>query len=400
MLDDDWRQVASSASRYGTPFYLLWPRPYEDALTRLDRSLAAAETPPVRHWYSYKTLPVPNLARVARARGLGIEVVSQFELASALRLGFSPSEILINGVAKHAWLTGEIRAVNVVFDSLTEAERLAASARKLGWKVGLRVAVSDQRDPDDPSRPAQFGMTADEIGTAVRLLRDHEIGVDILHMHLRSNLPSPELYRRALTELAAVAARHGIAPRVIDLGGGLPEEMIGLDTESRFDLDAFAGIVAGIGPLFPGVQAVWLENGRHLLGAAGVLVVTVQDVKRIDGQRFLICDGGRTNQALESDGVGHHVALVDKPAPAADRTEPTVVCGPTCMAYDWLFRGAFPADVSIGDRLVYFNAGAYHLSWESRFSHGLCRVLWTPDGRTFAEIRAPERPDRWQSHWL
>lgn len=399
MLEDDWRTLAAGASRYGTPFYLFWPRPYDAALARLDRSLAAAGPLPVRHWYSYKTLPVPHMALVARARGLGIEVVSGFELAAVLRLGVPPSDILVNGVAKHAWLVDEIRGLNVVFDSLTEVERLTAPARKLGWRIGLRVAVADQRDPDDPSHPAQFGLTTDEIGHAARLLRDHGVAIDILHVHLRSHVPLPALYRRALAELAAIAGRFGITPTAVDLGGGLPEEMIGLDPADRLDLDAFAAVVAEVGRLVPGAKAVWLENGRHLLGAAGVLVVTVQDVKRIDGRRFLICDGGRTNQALESDGIRHHVAVVGKSA-TGGQTEPTVVCGPTCMAYDWLFRGAFPADVAIGDRLVYFNAGAYHLSWESRFSHGLCRVLWTADGRSLAEIRAPERPDRGPSHWL
>ncbi len=398
MGEDDWLRVVSRASRYGTPFYLFWPAPYEAGLARLKRALAAEPTLPVRHWYSYKTLPVPNMALAARLLGLGVEVVSRFELAAALRLGFRPSEILVNGVAKHSWLTDEIAGLNVVFDSSTEAERLGSMAAKLRWTVGLRLAVADQRDPDDPRYPAQFGMTVGDAIAAARRLRAEGLTVEILHVHLRSHVPAAEFYRRALVEMAAVARQADLAPSVLDFGGGLPEEMIGIESPVRADLGEFARVLAEAAQLVPSARTIWLENGRHLLGAAGVLAVAVQDVKTIDGQRFLICDGGRTNQALESDGTRHKLAVVDG-GRAGGRTEPAVICGPTCMPYDWLFRGEFAADVRPGDRLVYFNAGAYHLSWESRFSHGLCRVVWTADGRTFQEIRAPESVDDWTSRW-
>lgn len=398
-LADEWLRLAAHAARFATPFYLFWPAPYEAALARLDRVVAGGPLP-VRHWYSFKTLPVPNMALVARARGLGLEVVSRFELAAALRLGVPAPDILVNGVAKHAWLTDEIAGLNVVFESLTEVERLAPAARKLRWTVGLRVAVSGQRDPDDPRYPAQFGLAGPDVAPAVRLLRWYDVPVHILHVHLRSHVPASDHYRDAAEELAAIARACDVTPAVIDLGGGLPEEMIGVDPAAGigFDWSGFAAVVSDIGRLFPSARSLWFENGRHLLGPAGVLVVTVHDVKTIGGQQFLICDGGRTNQALESDGVPHRVAVLS----GADRgvhTVPTVICGPTCMAADWLWRGEFAADIRIGDRVLYFNAGAYHLSWESRFSHGLSRVLWAGDGRTVTEIRGPETPDQWRVSW-
>ena len=393
-IEEDWLEIAARASQFGTPFYLFWPAPYERALAGLQDALAARGTLPVRHWYSYKTLPLPNMARVARSHGLGIEVVSKFELAAALRLGVPPSHILVNGVAKHAWLVDEIAGLNVIFDSVTEAQRLAAAARTLRWTAGLRVAVSDQRDPDDARFPAQFGMSPEDLIAAAKFLREHDVAAEILHVHLRSNVPAADLYRGALSEMAAAARVARLAPVAVDLGGGLPEKMVGIedDEATRCDISEFAGVLADVRAAVPSARAIWLENGRHLLGAAGVLVLTVQDVKRIHGWRFLICDGGRTNQALESDGSRHGIALLDRSRRNA-RTEPTVICGPTCMAYDWLLRGEFAAEVRSGDRLVYFNAGAYHLSWESRFSHGLCRIVWTDDGRRFSELRAPEQVD-------
>jgi hypothetical protein len=30
----------------------------------------------------------------------------------------------------------------------------------------------------------------------------------------------------------------------------------------------------------------------------------------------------------------------------------------------------------VGDVIVWLDAGAYHLPWETRFSHGLCPIVW------------------------
>jgi diaminopimelate decarboxylase len=124
----------------------------------------------------------------------------------------------------------------------------------------------------------------------------------------------------------------------------------------------------------------------------------VRDIKTIGGMRFLICDGGRTNHALESDWMHHEVLHLDSAIGDPD-VEATVICGPTCMAYDWLYRGDFSSEVKLGDRLVYLNAGAYHVPWETHFSHGLARVIFTQDGINFEEIRAPESQQQWLSRW-
>jgi diaminopimelate decarboxylase len=398
MLEDDWLDVAGRASGHATPFYVIWRAPYEQALATLNRALSASPALPVRHWYSYKTLPVPRMARVARSLGLGIEVVSRFELAAALRLGVAPSDILVNGVAKHAWLPRDLEGLNVVFDSPGEADALASAAHTRGWRVGLRVAVSGQRGPDDARHPVQFGFDPADVGPTAAMLRRRGVAIDVLHFHLRSHVASAEDYGRALAELRVVAQSAGLTPSVIDIGGGLPEPLLGRERDGGVSLDAFARVVARCGDLVPTARSIWMEHGRHLLGSAGALVVTVQDVKRIDGVRFVVCDGGRTNQAVESDDARHGIALLDR-SRQGTQTAPTVVCGPTCMAYDRLFRGEMSAGIRPGDRLIYFNTGAYHIPFETRFSHGLCRVLWTEDGASFDELRAPETPDQWQAMW-
>jgi diaminopimelate decarboxylase len=136
------------------------------------------------------------------------------------------------------------------------------------------------------------------------------------------------------------------------------------------------------------VEEIWLENGRCITESSTVLAVRVLDVKERADSRYLICDGSRTNHALAAD---HHanpiLVLPDRAGPR--RT--TTVCGPRCMTDDRLGRWALPGDVDVGDVIVWTNAGAYHLPWETRFSYGLCAIVWFDRDERLVVARERER---------
>lgn len=58
-------------------------------------------------------------------------------------------------------------------------------------------------------------------------------------------------------------------------------------------------------------------------------------------------------------------------------------------------RRDLPETIACGDILGWMNAGAYHLSWETRFSHGLAPIAWIDEGGTMSLARARETFDRW-----
>ena len=397
MLRPRWTQIANLASGYETPFFLIWSVPFLENQKRLQECVNSAGK--VRQWYSFKTQPVLELAAFAGSLGMGMEVVSKRELAAALHLKFPPENILVNGVAKHNWLSREIPLLNVIFDSLHELEELASAAATLNWRCGLRVAVSQQINVDIPEQPPQFGIGVSDLGYARDILARANVPVRILHFHLHSNVPSARIYDEAILELRDAAIAFGMSPDIIDIGGGLPDWTLDTVTTEEADihLKEYGEVLRRCGAYFKDLSEVWLENGRHLLGPSAVLVVTVQDVKIVDGVRVLICDGGRTNQALPSVWENHSVSILG--SEDSSGVAETLVCGPTCMGYDSLYRGPLLSPTKIGDRLIYFNAGAYHIPWENRFSHGLCKVLWTTDGTTFTTLRPSETSDDWLSDW-
>ena len=419
-----WRRLVRNALATGTqtPFYVFSAEPIAEALAEL-RAFDSVGLP-VRHWLSCKTQPVAPLLRWWRQQGRPIEVVSEFEYLAARHEGFATQDILINGPAKHRWLPRvAMEGMRVNFDSPGELKALLPLAKKLRWRTGLRLRTSLEHDPENPEFPTQFGFESDEARAALRALKRTGLAAETLHLHLRTNVARASDYEGAIREAHAFCSSANWWPAFLDCGGGLPprhtfshegkEFAAGwhssdsqfairnlkfgqrLLTSSPTGLEALAAVFRRWLPRFAGLRKLWLENGRFVSARSGVLVVTVLDVKERAGLRQLICDGGRTMNALVSLWEEHAVFSVpNRGGPAAL----TAVHGPTCMAFDQLTRRALPRSVQVGDRLVWMEAGAYHVPWETRFSHGQAAVLWHEDGK-LSHARAAESFEAWWEQW-
>ena len=264
-----------------------------------------------------------------------------------------------------------------------------------GWRVGIRVHLPQERDPDEPHYATQFGLDPQDCGTACERLKEVGVHVEGLHFHLQSNVERPEVFGDAIGELQRLCRQTGLRPRYLDCGGGIPApgERPQGGEERRFDLQKFFASVQDACDGLPSVEEVWMENGRFMTSRAGVLVVTVIDCKDREGVCYLLCDGGRTNHALVSDWERHRVEVY----PKRESTESymTTICGPTCMAYDQLCRLELASDVKVGDKIIWHNAGAYHLPWETRFSHGLAPIAWYGSDGKVTLVRKRERFEDW-----
>jgi len=393
-----WRSLVRPwVVRQPTPFYLYSIVPIQEALAELDQHVGHL---PVRHWLSCKTQPLRPLLQWWRKQGRPIEVVSEFEFQAARAEGFAPERILVNGPAKHHWLPRHaVRGLRVNFDSVSEARILASRARQLRWKVGLRLNTQEEFDPEARQYPTQFGLSASDAQIVMQLLHKMSIEPEILHFHLRTNVASSASYERALTQAARVGRAINFAPKFVDCGGGFPPPYVlhrnGRRVDAAFSLREMGRVYERMIRLFPNLQELWLENGRWLSARSGVLVVRILDVKERRGMRHLICDGGRTLNALVSTWEAHE--LMALPARGGPKC-PTTVTGPTCMAFDQLARRPLPRSLRPGDHLIWLEAGAYHLSWETRFSHGLAAVLWH-DGDRVRLVRRREPFRSWWGQW-
>lgn len=331
---------------------------------------------------------------------MSIEVVSEFEFLAARREGFPPERILVNGPAKHHWLPRHpVRGLFVNFDSATEAQALQSLAKKLNWNVGVRCLTDEEVDPEDSQYPTQFGLEPTAAVALLRKLKRSGVRLETIHLHLRTNVASADIYERALNQLAEICREANFQPKFVDGGGGFPPPNTlsrdGHRFDAKFSLNDLSGVYRRTLKHFPGAEELWLENGRFVSARSGALVLKILDVKERRGQRQLICDGGRTMNALVSNWEAHEIiSLPERRGPKSL----TTVCGPTCMAFDQLACRSLPRSLRAGDHLLWLDAGAYHLPWETRFSHGYANVVWH-DGKDLKLVRQRESFESWWGQW-
>lgn len=386
--------INEAVNLFGTPFYLLSEH---DLRTSVQAIRTKTDDLVSRHFFSMKTQPVPHVLRYLLDNDFGLEVVSTNEVHMALELGCKADRLVINGTRKHQWLDATLRGpLCVNLDSLSELEFVVRTASDNGWRIGLRIRVDGEYDPDDTAFMGQFGLIPSEVSQCGQALAQAGMSVDTVHFHIGSAVSDAERYRRAINSAIQAARTLPVLPRIFNLGGGLPCVPDSAGEAASFDWHAFRATLESLREA-TGAE-IWMENGRAVSSASGVLVVRVDDIKLRPDARYLLCDGGRTNHALVSDWEHHSYRFI--PSRPCTNMVRTCVAGPTCMHFDWLARGQMSDTIRVGDLFVWEDAGAYHIPWETRFSSGLIPVVWYSLDGTLSLARPREEVESVVGQWV
>jgi len=395
--------LSAIATEIGTPVYVYDAGAIRAAYRAFADGLASH--PHAIH-YALKANSTLALVRLLRMLGAQADANSGGEIEVALRAGFIPEQIVFTGVGK----TGDeldravslgVKAINA--ESPGELDRIAARAVALATTA--RVALRVNPDIDARSHPHistglktnKFGMPVSEVR---QLYRDHarQPGLEPvgLHIHVGSQITTLEPLTRAAeraVELGLQLRDDGIAIEHLDLGGGLGISYDGSPVPTIADYAA---------AILPAVKAapfsIVIEPGRALVGAAGVLLATVIDLKQYDGGlRFAVLDTGMTELMRPAlYGAYHRIVPI---APRPGELAPYEIVGPICESSDIFGRNRMLPPLEVGDRLAILDAGAYGSVMASTYNRRLlpAEVLIDahPDNREGAKARRREAGKDW-----
>jgi diaminopimelate decarboxylase len=211
------------ARTYGSPLHIVFPEV-------LKRNVEAFRAVLRRHEISHEILygakvnKSLGLVSAAVEANIGVDVSSIYEMRDALRAGIDPARLCATGPAKsrvfHMALVANQALISV--DSVEELRDLEAVAREIGPDRAARVLLR--------YRPAsvashRFGMTEDELLLCLDRIA-HLPGVFLFegfHFHLsgyRCEARAETI--REIVRFVDAARAMGLAPKLIDIGGGMP----------------------------------------------------------------------------------------------------------------------------------------------------------------------------------
>jgi len=328
------------------------------------------------------------LLKLLAGMGTGAEVACRHELELALRAGFAPREVFLDGPAHTADIVARALESGVRFvkvDSLDQLKLVAEAAgdsREAG--VCLRLKAPGSRWHGGPAEfmADRFGMGPDELKKALAHLAERpQLRFSGLAVHMGSQLTRPRAYREALKALAgafSVAEDFKLEGGEADIGGGFPSPSLSstsvggllrtwlLNSPGRVPpLEDFGEAVRDClnGNSFPaGVTDLVVEPGRALVGNASILLTRVVAVK----QGWLFLDASH-NFVPESLLFASRRFLPASPGSGLPWPR-TNLSGSTLSGGDVLALGSRLPPCSVGDTLVMMDAGAYTLSRANRFT--------------------------------
>lgn len=384
------------AERVGTPAYVYSAASIRGAFQRLDGALGRL---PHTLCYSVKANSNLSILRLLARLGSGFDIVSGGELYRLQRAGVAVDRVVFSGVGKSREEIREaLRAGILLFnvESGAELELLASEAGRLGRRAPAAIRVNPDvvagghRHISTGHHHHKFGLDWPD---ARRLYLAHRVSRWIewkgLSAHIGSQIFTLWPFRQALTRLAGYVrelAREGISLRYLDFGGGLgvrywKEEPLAPAVYART-------VAAMVRPL--GVHLL-LEPGRSIVAPAGVLLMRAIYTKRNRGKNFVIVDAAMNDFARPSLYDAIHpitLALLEQNAQARDARADIV--GPVCETGDCFLKDWPIGEVSAGDLLVLWGAGAYGFSQTSNYNARPRPAEVLVEGKRFRVIRRRE----------
>ena len=360
--------------------------------------------------FALKACYLPGVVEIIRDQGLNVEVMSEFEYALSLRLGFRSDQIVVNAPAKSEGFLERavaegVRLINA--ESESELVTLNTIGERLGKKVqvGIRITPCLKGVSPDPfsSKGSKFGFDVPKearraLQFASRLPHLELVGI---HCHHYTRRYSPGFHlacaRSALKFVKEVEEDLGLRIPLLDLGGGFGSRNM-MEARGFTILDFLKGM-ADLIEKGGGKRELLLEPGRYLVNDAAVCLARVLAQKRNGGREWVLIDAG---SGILPPRPNAEYYVMNAEARGGNRRDApagrlSFIGDALCIPTGVMPRPFRLGKVDMGDPLIIFNCGAYTFSLAQNFGELIPGAIIV-DGSTWRCLyrkRSIEEHIRW-----
>lgn len=401
-------QLQEIVKEYPTPFHLYDEKGIRENARALRR--AFSWNPGFKEYFAVKATPNPQILKLLREEGCGVDCSSLTELMMSDRCGFSGQEIMFssNDTPAEEFVLADKLGATINLDDISHVDFLKNTIGRIPKRISCRFnpggtfTLGESKEGfqvmDNPG-DAKYGLTRSQMTEAFKKLKElgaEEFGI---HAFLASNTISNEYY----PALAAILFRTAVELKeetgchitFINLSGGVgvpyrPEQtandisVIGEGVRKAYEEIL---VPAGMGDV-----SICTELGRFMLAPYGHLVTRVLH-KKITYKDYIGVDACAANLMRPAMyGAYHHITVMGKGNLPCDHKYD--VTGALCENNDKFAVDRMLPKVDVGDLLVIHDTGAHGHSMGYQYNGRLrsAEVLLQEDGSTRL-IRRAETPE-------
>ena len=354
------------AAKFGTPVYV-----YDRATLRKQCETLTRRFPGFEIHYAMKANSNPSILREIRTAGLGVEAVSEGELAMARQVGFPRNRISFtcSNATEEELRAASLEAGRVHLDSLHQVEMWGKG--KMGPTISLRlnqgIGAGHHAHVITGGPDSKFGIALTDLPEALSLAIRYGLTVTGIQQHVGSNVLDHTLLIKAAKKLLATAETLPDVTHV-DFGGGLgiayrPRERA-LDVRTLGK--ELSALVKEFNTKTGREVSAALEPGRYIVAEAGTLLVTVTDKKSTSSHTFIGVNSGFNHLVRPAMYDSYHT--IDNVSRTAGKPIEATIAGNICESGDLFARARSMAAPQIGDILAIRTAGAYGFSMASNYN--------------------------------
>ncbi len=364
--------------------------------------------------YALKANAAGAVVRTFAAEGCGADVVSGAELRLAMACGIAPEHIVYNGVAKTdaeidlALASGARGIGAVLIESVEELSRVEVRARAAGRRARVGIRINPSLDLSGKTHAhiatghdrAKFGVPRDDAPAAAELVeKSAHLELVALSAHVGSHFKTVAPYVESARVVFGLVrsmrdAGRGRSLEFVDTGGGFGVDYTGeasppLPPPAEFVRAARAAQrEMGVDDL-----ALYVEPGRCLVAAHGVLLATVIQPKVTATGRWLMIDAGMNDLLRPALYQALHRVVPLRGGTDAAAAIPWRVVGPVCESSDDFGEHLLPREPP--RQVAILDAGAYGYAMASTYNgRQLPAEVFLRDGQVVGRT-AQASPDDW-----
>ena len=389
------------AKKYPTPYYVYDEKGIEDNALELLKAFGWNNG--YREYFAVKATPNPEILKVLKKLGCGVDCSSYTELLMSKECGFKGDDIMFSSNETPACefvLAKELGAI-INLDDITHIDFLKEAAGIpekicLRYNPGGEFSVNNRimGNPAD----AKYGLTRAQLSEAVARLKREGVKEFGLHAFLASNTLGNDYYeelsRVIFKAIAELTEEFGVKFTFANLSGG-----IGIPYRPEQPKNDVNVIAQGVKKMYDEILSpkgielkIFTELGRYMLAPYGALVTRAIHEKHIYKEYIGVdaCAANLMRPAIY--GAYHHVTVLGKENAQCDHVYDVV--GSLCENCDKFAVERSLPKIDMGDLLFIHDAGAHGFSMGYNYNGKLrsAEILLQKDG-TYRLIRRAETPE-------
>lgn len=375
------------AMQYGTPLYVMDEGLIREHCRSFKESMDRYYGGEGLVCYASKAFCCKAMCRIMLEEGLGLDVVSEGELYTALSVGFPPEKLCFHGNNKtdsELSFALEKGVGRIIVDNIYELERLNRLAEQTGRSANIMYRIKPGIDAHTHNFimtgqiDSKFGFaleTGEAFEAVKKAIECSHINLVGLHCHIGSQIFDIDPFVRAaevmLTFIAKIKDELGFEVKELNLGGGFGIKYTEEDAPVAYDKymekvsEKVKEVCAEKNIKLP---FILIEPGRSVAAPAGITLYTVGGRKEIPNIRtYVSIDGGMCdNPRYALYQSKYDVEVANKAN--LPKSETVTVAGKCCETGDLIGEGMPIQPVEPGDILAVLATGAYNYSMSSNYN--------------------------------